>query len=96
MRSYGPSVRITRLFERRSKLGNPYFVGRCGAARIAILNSGEVAADGTPIWDVVVSQAVNLTTALAQTGGDLIPLGTYITTAQPGNDQADAPIPFDR
>jgi hypothetical protein len=55
-KKYGPSIPITRLFERVSKSGNHYLTGRLGAAKIAVLKSNEITDDGMPIWNVVLSE----------------------------------------
>jgi hypothetical protein len=57
MSDYSPSIKIARLYEKTSKSGNVYFTGRLGMAKIAILKSKEVAEDGSPIWDVLMSEA---------------------------------------
>lgn len=54
---YGPSITIARLYERVSKSGNHYLVGRMGMAKIAILKSSEMTDDGVPIWNVVLQEA---------------------------------------
>ena len=57
MSDYGPQVKLARLYEKTSKTGNQYFVGRFGMAKIAVLKSKEVAEDGSPMWDVLVQEA---------------------------------------
>jgi hypothetical protein len=37
MSDYGPQVKLARLYEKTSKTGNQYFVGRLGMAKIAVL-----------------------------------------------------------
>jgi hypothetical protein len=54
--NYGPSIPLTRLYERVSKSGNHYLTGRLGAARISILKSQELTDDGTPIWNVLLQE----------------------------------------
>jgi hypothetical protein len=50
-------VKLARLYEKASKTGNPYFVGRIGMAMVAVLKSKEVAGDGSPMWDVLLQEA---------------------------------------
>jgi hypothetical protein len=57
MSDYGPQVKLTRLYEKTSKAGNQYFVGRLGMAKVAVLKSKEVAEDGSPMWDVLLQEA---------------------------------------
>jgi hypothetical protein len=57
MSDYGPQVKLARLYEKTSKTGNQYFVGRLGMAKVAILKSKEVAEDGSPMWDVLLQEA---------------------------------------
>ena len=57
MSDYGPQVKLARLYEKTSKTGNQYFVGRLGMAKIAVLKSKEVAEDGSPMWDVLLQEA---------------------------------------
>ena len=57
MSDYGPSIKITRVYERTSRNGNSYFAGRLGNAKLALLKSDQTADDGTPIWDVLMQEA---------------------------------------
>jgi hypothetical protein len=57
MSDYGPQVKLARLYEKTSKTGNQYFIGRLGMAKIAVLKSKEVAEDGSPMWDVLLQEA---------------------------------------
>src|ERR1700687_3176160 len=59
MSDYGPQVKLARLYEKTSKTGNQYFVGRLGMAKVAVLKSKEVAEDGSPMWDVLLQEAPN-------------------------------------
>lgn len=54
---YGPSITVARLYERVSKNGNHYLVGRMGMAKIAILKSADTTDDGVPIWNIVLQEA---------------------------------------
>jgi hypothetical protein len=55
--SYGPQIQATRLFEKTSASGNTYFMGRWGNCRITLLKAREPAEDGTPVWNLVLSEA---------------------------------------
>jgi hypothetical protein len=57
MSDYGPSIKVTQLYERESRNGNRYFAGRLGYAKIVMLKSDRTADDGTPVWDVVMQEA---------------------------------------
>jgi hypothetical protein len=57
MSDYGPQVKLARLYEKTSKTGNQYFVGRLGMAKVAVLKSKEAAEDGSPMWDVLLQEA---------------------------------------
>jgi len=57
MTDYGPSIKITQLYERESRNGNRYFSGRLGYAKLVVLKSDKTADDGTPIWDVLMQEA---------------------------------------
>ena len=57
MSDYGPSIKITQLYERESRNGNRYFSGRLGYAKLVVLKSDKTADDGTPIWDVLMQEA---------------------------------------
>ena len=50
-------MKLARLYEKTSKTGNQYFVGRLGLPKVAVLKSKEVAEDGSPMWDVLVQEA---------------------------------------
>jgi hypothetical protein len=49
--TFAPTVEITRVYEKVSKNGNRYLVGRLGKARI-LLFEAERTNDGTPTWTV--------------------------------------------
>ena len=52
-----PKVKLGTLYEKTSKAGRRYFVGRFGAARILLFSTGETTEDGTPIWELLAEQA---------------------------------------
>jgi hypothetical protein len=54
---YTPSIPLTRLYEKTSKNGNVYLVGRLGGTRITVLKSREVADDGGAVWNVLLQEA---------------------------------------
>jgi hypothetical protein len=94
MSDYGPQVKLARLYEKTAKTGNQYFVGRLGMAKVAVLKTKEVAEDGSPMWDVLLSEA--------PTKSDTRSAGGAVKSATVGDDQRrdDArsslndPIPF--
>ena len=57
MTNHSESIRAFRLYEKTSKNGNTYLVGRWGGAKVAVLKSREVADDGRAMWDVLLSPA---------------------------------------
>ena len=57
MTNHFESIRAFRLYEKTSKHGNTYLVGRWGGAKVAILKSRDVADDGNAVWDVLLSPA---------------------------------------
>ena len=52
-----PSFPVCKLYEKTSKAGNAYFVGRWGGAKVTVLKSRETADDGGAIWNVMLSEA---------------------------------------
>ncbi len=52
-----PKIKPGTLYEKTSKAGRRYFVGRLGAARILLFSTGETTEDGTPIWELLAEQA---------------------------------------
>ena len=52
---YDASVMIGRLNERTSRNSARYFAGRVGATKLVLLKAKEPA-DGTPVWNVLVSK----------------------------------------
>jgi hypothetical protein len=54
---YAPSFRLCRFYERRSKNGATYYVGRLGGARIVLLKSRDESDNGEAILDLMVSEA---------------------------------------
>jgi len=57
MTNHFESIRAFRLYEKTSKNGNTYLVGRWGGAKVAVLKSRDAADDGSAIWDVLLSPA---------------------------------------
>ncbi len=50
-------VKLGRLYEKTSQKGRRYFVGRLGAARILLFDSGETGDDGSPIWELFAQES---------------------------------------
>jgi len=46
---YPPSVKIGRVYQRKSASGSTYFAGRMGGAKLVIVKAKELAEDGTPV-----------------------------------------------
>jgi hypothetical protein len=57
MTDYGPSIKAARLYEKTSKNGNTYFVGRWGALKVTVLKSKATGDNGESIWDLLLSEA---------------------------------------
>ena len=58
MADYGPSIKAARLFEKKSeKSGATYFTGRLGFMKVVLVKAKEPAEDGTPIWNLLLSEA---------------------------------------
>jgi hypothetical protein len=53
---YPPSVPLARLFEKTSKRGTQYFVGRLGLSKVILLQSQEISESGSPIWILSAQQ----------------------------------------
>lgn len=53
---YGPSIPLTRLYERTSRKGTKYLAGRLGLASVFIFKTDDVSDDGQPIWRVVLQE----------------------------------------
>jgi hypothetical protein len=56
MTHYGPIIKAARHYERRSKNGNIYLVGRGGPLRIAV-PSKHTGENGEPHWQLLLSEA---------------------------------------
>jgi len=52
-----PSVMLCRLYQKKSEKGNVYFAGRLGAAKVVLLRSKDTGDDGSPIWNLLASEA---------------------------------------
>ena len=98
--SYGPSIPLTRLFERVAKNGNHYLTGRLGAAKIVILKSSETTDDGVPIWNVLLQEGPQRdTTARADSQRDYQRPARSTAASRPEPERSAAPdfddtIPF--
>ena len=53
----GAKVKLGRMFEKTSQAGRRYFVGRLGAARVLLFDSGEKGDDGSPIWELYAQES---------------------------------------
>jgi hypothetical protein len=51
----GPSVALTQLYERTSRQGRRYLVGRIGSAKLMIVATGEDSR-GDPVWQVYLGE----------------------------------------
>ena len=56
-KDYPPSIRVTKLFQKKSASGAVYFAGRWGGAKIALVKAKEPADNGDPIWHLLLSEA---------------------------------------
>lgn len=56
-KDYPPSIRVTKLYQKKSANRQVYFSGRWGGAKIALVRAKEPAEDGTPIWNLLLSEA---------------------------------------
>lgn len=88
-----------RLYEKTSAKGNQYLTGRWGNVKVTVLKSNTPADDGSPIWNVRLSQAAEYKPREADTShmngsyavtGDARPVGTKI----PVYDEPDEEVPF--
>jgi hypothetical protein len=59
--AFAPSFELTKLYEKVSARGTKYFVGRLGGARVTLL-PGDPTEDGTPVWRLLVQEAVKAQT----------------------------------
>lgn len=57
MTDYGPTIPLMRFFERETRHGKSYLVGRLGLAKVVIFKTGDVSDTGTPIWNAFVQEA---------------------------------------
>lgn len=83
MSNFPPSVPLTRLYERVSKRGNHYLVGRLGLAKITVLKTSELDNDGNSVWTLLAAEAPPRSDA---TAGDTEPSAS----GQESNDDAGA------
>lgn len=94
MTDYAPSIKAARLFEKTSAKGNVYFTGRLGAVRLTLLKSNDTGDDGSPIWNLLMSEAP----ARQDTGqaGEQQPRGStsatreWLKPSQPATPHAEA------
>jgi len=67
MSSHGNSIVLAQLYEHVSRRGRRYFVGRIGAAKVLLVETGNVSR-GSPVWQLNLDQGPHTTkeeTALA-------------------------------
>jgi hypothetical protein len=53
---YPPSVPLVRVYEKRSRKGVQYFIGRMGLSKIVLLQSDEISESGESIWVLHVQE----------------------------------------
>jgi hypothetical protein len=56
MAYFTPTISLAKLNKRTSRRGEPYFLGRLGAANVVLVNTGEVSESGQEIWALRVSE----------------------------------------
>lgn len=56
-RQYGPSIQLTKLWEKVSEKGTRYFVGRLAGAKITMLPNRDKTSDTDADWVILLSQA---------------------------------------
>jgi hypothetical protein len=54
-RSASPSVALAQLYERRSRSGRKYLVGRLGVAKVIVVATGEDS-KGNPVWQMYLGE----------------------------------------
>ena len=67
MSSHSNSIVLAQLYEHTSRRGRRYFVGRIGAAKVLLVETGNVSR-GSPVWQLNLGQGPHTTveeTALA-------------------------------
>jgi hypothetical protein len=58
--SHGNSVVLAQLYEHTSRRGRRYFVGRIGAAKVLLVQTGAVSR-GSPVWQLNLDQGPHTT-----------------------------------
>jgi hypothetical protein len=54
-RSGNPSVALAQLYERRTRSGRKYLVGRLGVAKVIVVATGEHS-KGNPVWQMYLGE----------------------------------------
>ena len=49
-------IKVTRLFEKTSKSGNQYFVGRLGDAKVVLLKDNKQPEGSDPAWNLLLDE----------------------------------------
>jgi hypothetical protein len=50
-------LKLTKLFQKTSKNGNTYFVGRLGAAKVVLLKDNKQEEGSDPVWNLLLDEA---------------------------------------
>jgi hypothetical protein len=94
MSDYGPSIKAARLYERTSKNGNIYLVGRRGSLKIIVIKSKYPGENGELIGRVLLSEApakADRPDRVKKQQPIVAPEGT---SKRPPDAAIDDPIPF--
>lgn len=56
MSNYGPQITVAKLYERQSKRGSTYMLGRMGMVNVVLVQSDEVSDSRQRIWHLKISE----------------------------------------
>ena len=93
---FAPSFVAAKLYEKTSKNGNAYLVGRLGGVRLTVMKSRETSEDGAAIYSLMFSEAQPYQPPSNGTQRNKQrPLTRRRTEDEPGSDlDIDQSVPF--
>jgi hypothetical protein len=91
MSNFPASLPLAKLYERTSKKGSQYFVGRLGLARVTLLRSTEVSESGDQVWTLLLQEPPSQPQAPAKTTASARRAGEQLFGSRPRKASAATP-----
>jgi len=96
MSNYSPQITVAKLYERQSRRGSTYMLGRMGMVNVVLVQSEEVSDSGQRIWHLKISEPAPRADARDVARQESHPDPKVLEAAARGfeRDPLDGDIPF--